>query len=335
VSAADDIDEALSFQAVTVGEFLNRPKPEHGDYLLGPLVERGNRVIVAGETGHGKTTFVLQMVASIVEGREFLGYQGKGDCSALVIDLEQSERSLRARLEAINLSDQERVSLIPLPDGLTTPEHLEELEQQAFSARRYDVVVVDPFYKMHARDSNDERAIDDLTRRLDRWRRQYDFALIIPAHIRKGPPSFGRGPRPLKFDDITGSGVFRNGAEVALAIQFVGLGVSRLYFFKDRDGTLEVAPNTRRKLLFDRAIGGYRLDPNQEDERPKKMTNVDAVRDALLDAPYGLSYQELEEKTPYADKSVRVAVKNLGCTWAVDADGRTKRWMLPVDGRGA
>jgi hypothetical protein len=102
----------------------------------------------------------------------------------------------------------------------------------------YGVVVFDPYYKAHrAEDSNAERQIDDLMRRLDGLRAEHGFALVLGAHPRKPPV----GVQPaLTVHDLAGSGAAVRGAEIIVAIERVSDGYSRLRFLKDRSGRLPV-----------------------------------------------------------------------------------------------
>ena len=130
----------------------------------------------------------------------------------------------------------------------------------SFEMLHPDVVVLDPYYKAHRGDSNEERAVVDLMRYLDALRARYGFALILPAHPRKDQT--GRdGARKLKLDDVAGSGAVTRGAELVLGLERLAHGVARLRVLKDRDGDLTVGEEW--PLLFKRGRGSS-LDPKEE-----------------------------------------------------------------------
>jgi 5S rRNA maturation endonuclease (ribonuclease M5) len=287
---------------IAAREFCDRAEATATEQLVGALIVRGQRTILGGHSGEGKTTFALQMLAASVDGREFLGFQGIGDCRALIIDAEQSGRTLKRRLRETGL-DREDVDILHRPEGLSLDSDDGQAAdiEQVLAEGNYDVVLIDPLYKLHTGDANDERAMTDLMRRFDGWRETYRFALILPAHLRK-PVQHGKPT----MHDIAGHGAIVRGAEVVLGIQLKSEGHSRLLFWKDRDGDL---PRGKAwNLLFDREHG-FSRDP--DDEQPKE-TAVDKVRAALEQRP-GLTYQELQERTSLADKTVRDAIKKLGC----------------------
>jgi RecA-family ATPase len=180
-------DSEFEFDALTAPELMVLPDTSEADELLGPLVLRGGRTIVVGDSGHGKTTLVLQLAASILTGGEALGYTGAGAGPALVLDLEQGLRSCKRGLREAGLDQREDLLYVRVPDGLaldTEPTHLEAIAR-VLDQHRPVVVVLDPYYKAHRGDANEERAVVDLMRVLDRLRAKYGLALILPAHPRK------------------------------------------------------------------------------------------------------------------------------------------------------
>ena len=226
-----------------VEDFLAIPEPPEGYELLGPLVCRGYRTIIVGDTGHGKTSLAFQMLRAIVAGEDCLGQVGAGISPVLIVDLEQGVRSIQRGLRESGLADHPgQAFLTTVPDGLAldqSPEDYAALEQ-VIASLHPAVVLLDPYYKAHrAEDPNQERPIIDLMRSLDALRAAYGFALILPAHPRK-PDTTQRGARRLTIHDVAGSGAATRGAEVVLGIERLGHGSARLRWLKDRDGDSEV-----------------------------------------------------------------------------------------------
>src|SRR5262249_12463906 len=170
------------FRVRTARELDALPEPDASDLLLGPLVIRGARTILVADTGHGKTTIALQFVGAVLTGAESLGYTGAGIGPVLIVDLEQGIRSIKRSLRDAKLSDRADVLYLAVPDGLALDsEERERTElEQIVQAHRPVVVIVDPYYKAHRGDANEERAIVDLMRYLDRLRAKYGFALLMP-----------------------------------------------------------------------------------------------------------------------------------------------------------
>jgi len=259
-----DPDEFFALDVRTAREISALPEPDESDMLVGPLVVRGARTIIVADTGHGKTTLAMQLASAALSGWEVFGYFGAHVACVLVVDLEQGIRSIKRTLREAGLAEREDVLYVASPDGLaldSDEEHREELGR-IVEEHRPAIVLLDPYYKAHRGDSNEERGVTtDTMRYLDGLRARYGFALILPAHPRKDQT--GRdGARKLKLDDVAGSGAVTRGAELAFALERLSHGFARLRILKDRDGDLTVGEEW--PLLFTRGEG-FRLDPKAEE----------------------------------------------------------------------
>lgn len=271
--------------------------------LLGPIAVRGYRTVIGGPTGEGKTTISFQILRAIVAGEAFLEWQGRGKCRALIVDLEQGARTLRRRLCEAKLN-RAGVDIVSIPGGLSLDSDRAQLEEfDRLLSRGYDIVLVDPLYKMHTGDSSDERAAVDLMRVLDAWREQLGFALLLVAHCRKR--SSDRRFR-LALDDIFGSSAYVRGAEVVLGIQRTGDGRSRLLYLKDRDGDLPI--NQSWKLLFTAGVG-FEREPDDGDRRAR---TADTIRAQLEEHPWELTKPKLQEITGIGKRTLEQALSDLG-----------------------
>jgi Bifunctional DNA primase/polymerase, N-terminal/AAA domain/Primase C terminal 1 (PriCT-1) len=289
----------LSLQIVTARAIRELPDPPRSDELLGPLLIRGQRVVLGGHTGEGKTTLGLQLVRAVVLEQDFLGWSGAGG-RALVLDAEQGLRSVKRRLREAGLHDSDLIDYVRVPDGLelnANEQHVAEVAR-ILEAGQYALVCADPLYKLHTGDSNAEREAVDLMRRFDTWREEYGFGLVLPVHCRKPLPG-----TKFTIHDLFGSSAYLRGAEVVLGLQRVGDGYSRLHWLKDRDGDLPIG--TAWGLLFDRE-SGFRRDPNDG----RKPTARERVKE-LLEEDRELSTAQLVEITGFAERTVRKAVHDL------------------------
>jgi AAA domain len=273
LAAAASAAEPVRLEALTTRAIAALPDPPDSDQLLGPLVVRGQRTIIGAHTGEGKTTKGLAVVAAVTEQRDFLGWQGAGG-RALVIDLEQGLRTVKRRIREAGLDASENVDYVRVPDGLALDResgHVAAVEE-LLEAGGYDLVYLDPLYKAHRGDSNEEQAQTAFMRRLDGWRDRHGFALLLSTHCRKPPP----GQRAtLTIHDLFGSSAIVRGAEIVIGLQRLRDGYSRLHFLKDRDGDLPIGD--RWGLLFDREHG-FRRDP--DDEKPSTAEQVAELRAA-------------------------------------------------------
>lgn len=244
----NDVPQIQTYQPHTIAvrtarEILDLPEPPESDMLLGPFVVKGFRTVIVGDTGHGKTTLSMQMASAILKGGICLDEQGAAAGPVLVIDLEQGTRSIKRLIRENNLGDRDDLLYAAVPDGLeldTNDKHKTELERVIVGYGPV-MVILDPYYKAHRADSNEERAIVDLMRFLDEMRTAYGFNLTLPAHPRKPHPSQATGAaRVLTLGDVFGSSAVTRGSEMVLAIERVNHGFARLRYLKDRDFDLPI-----------------------------------------------------------------------------------------------
>jgi len=315
VAVASEVSgEEPVLDVVTARELCARPDPPPEDELLGGIIRRGQRTLLGGYTGGGKSSFLTQTVGAVAERSEFLGLRGKGH-RALILDVEQGERSLKRALRERGLADSENVDIARAPDGLALDSDEREVAavEEMLAAGEYDLVVAEPIYKLHRADSNDERQTVDLMRRFDGWVDRFNIALCLAGHCRK-PPIGAK----FTIHEFFGSSAYTRGPEVVLGIQRVRSGYGRLHFFKDRDGDLPVGESWG--LLFDREHG-FRRDPGDDKATPTAPERIQE----LLEADPGMTIEALIEATGYASRTVRKALSDL----AAVSTGKPKRWEIP------
>lgn len=305
----DETTPGFSITTQTIKEICELPEQGY-EQLLGPLVYRGLRTLVGASTGEGKTTLVMWMVRCIIEGEEFLGYQGIGPDedgekpTVLIIDAEQSVPDIQRLANETGMGQSENIHYISVPDGL----HLGESSDDALQVERIiehlrpDVLIVDPAYKVAAIDSNSEREVVDLMRLFDRWRAEYGFAFVMPVHTRKGDKKNPGGHPTL--DDIFGSGAFSRGAEVILGLRQGEPGYSRMYVWKHRPG--ELNKNTHVDMTFDRDTGFSRMF------RESVETVQQMVESLLARHPEGLSTTTIAETLGKSKDSIRKVISQSG-----------------------
>jgi AAA domain len=284
-------------EVLTARDVCGLPLPE-GQEVLGALIMVAGRVVIGGKSGEGKTTIVMQMVRATADGAEFLGFKGCGG-RVLVLDLEQGLRTVQRRLRESGLDENEMVDYARIPDGLDLigSEQQREWLEALIVGKGYAMVVLDPLYKAHQGDSNDERMMVDLMRRLDRLRDDHQFALVIPMHLRK----MTERQTTVGMDDIFGSGGLTRGAEVVLGIRKLAPGRSMLYFWKDRDGDLQEHDKWPLEFNVEHGFTRAPIEP----EIPVDVLVIRAFTGSGKDV---LTRQEIVVFTGKSDRTVRDAI---------------------------
>jgi hypothetical protein len=89
--------------------------PDQTDWIVEPFVAAGNITKIDGTPKlAGKTTFILHMIASVLDGRTFAGYPTK--TGAVVLISEQDGPSLREALDRANLCERDDLYVLTYRD---------------------------------------------------------------------------------------------------------------------------------------------------------------------------------------------------------------------------
>jgi AAA domain len=84
------------------------------------------------------------------------------------------------------LASPKSLKLVEMHNGASVVGALEPALRRAIERRRPDLVVLDPFVKLHALEENDNAAMDHVADLLTQLAHEYDIAIDSPAHTRKG-----------------------------------------------------------------------------------------------------------------------------------------------------
>lgn len=186
-------------------EFLSTPDEEF-DWLVPGLLERGDRLILTGFEGLGKSMLIRQLAVAIAAGvhpfRERTRTEPK---RVLLIDCENTPRQSRRRFRPLadtSIELNRRVPegglrLIHRPAGLD----LTRAEDAAWfmervTAHQPDALFIGPFYRLHNANINEELPARKVVALLDRARETANCALIIEAHAGHGEHGKNRSVRP-------------------------------------------------------------------------------------------------------------------------------------------
>lgn len=221
---------------LSLADMLDAPEEPY-DWLVPHLWERGDRVMITGFEGTGKSYLLAQFALAIAAGvhpfrAEVIKPYGH---RVLILDMENSRRQNRRRYARIRRQVdriRETACLSPVdwgtavrfyhrPEGidLSNPSEVARAER-AIAATAPDLVLAGPLYRMHRLNLNDEMAARELVEVLDRWRVKYGFTLIVEAHAgHVGETSGGRKLRP------TGSSLFLRWPEFGFGIRAFGPGL--------------------------------------------------------------------------------------------------------------
>lgn len=186
-------------------EFLSGEDPGY-DWLIPGLLERGERIILTGFEGLGKSMLVRQLAVCLAAGIHPFRPQHRYDPrKVLVVDLENSEQQNRRKFQPIADAatylgarvPEGQLRIIHRPDGidLTRDEDATWLHERV-TAHRPDALFIGPFYRLHNANMNEELPARRVITVLDSVRNIDGCALITEAHAGHGEPGRNRSTRP-------------------------------------------------------------------------------------------------------------------------------------------
>lgn len=201
----DTATPATPALAVDLWEFLDASDPPPV-WIIPGLLERGDRLILTGFEGLGKSMLVRQLAVCAAAGMHpFTRGVDFNPAKVLYIDCENSEAQSRRKLRAIALASkyhgwpvgQGQMRLIHRPEGvdLTLDDDQAWLYERV-TAHKPDLLVIGPFYRLHNANMNDEQVARRVVSVLDRARTIANSALVTEAHAGHGEAGKSRSVRP-------------------------------------------------------------------------------------------------------------------------------------------
>jgi 5S rRNA maturation endonuclease (ribonuclease M5) len=204
ITVWDSEERAKPDLAPDLWEFIS-VADEPYDWIVPGVLERGDRLILTGFEGLGKSMLQRQMAVCIAAGIHPFTLKPIEPHKVLLIDCENSERQSRRKfrpLAAASISHQRRVPegglrIIHRSEGidLTRADDAAWLLERV-TAHQPDVLFIGPFYRLHNANINEEMPARKTVAALDLARTQVDCALIIEAHAGHGEAGKNRSVRP-------------------------------------------------------------------------------------------------------------------------------------------
>jgi AAA domain len=168
-----------------LGAFLAEPDPEH-DWIVPKLLERGDRVILTGREGDGKSTLLRQFGVQVASGVHPFTLEPIEPVSVLLVDCENGRRHLKRKLRPLYAEagdryvDRVHVYIAGDLDLLTKPgrDLLDRLHRDV----EPDLTLIGPTYKLAGGDPTKEEVAREVAGAIDKIRAAHGTAFLIEAH---------------------------------------------------------------------------------------------------------------------------------------------------------
>ncbi len=173
---------------IWASELVTRPKPD--EYWIVPnLWERGDRTIVTGAEGEGKSTLIREWAVMIASGIHPFTLDPMQRQRVMLLDLENSEEQIKDELikicgrAGIEVPGEPWLIVVPWPAGIDlAASDYEAAVDSTLKTYPVDIVMGGPLYKMIDTSLADENASKSLSAALDRLREDHDITMVLEAH---------------------------------------------------------------------------------------------------------------------------------------------------------
>lgn len=210
-AANDDLPDCESLADIMKGEL-----PKLADELIAGVLRRGHKMLVSGPSKAGKSFLLIALCICLAEGLRWLGFQCR-QSKVLYVNLELDAASCWHRFADVYAAmglkgdSAENIDVWNLR-GLAQPmgKLLPKMVRRGREAG-YEVVVIDPIYKIMTGDENSAADMAAFSNAFDRLAREVECSVIYCHHHSKG---YQDGKRAI--DRASGSGVFGRDPDAVL-----------------------------------------------------------------------------------------------------------------------
>lgn len=209
VAVASEIHEAHDFIGVAEEPYR---------WLVPDLIEHGDRLILTGPEGKGKSTLLRQMAVQLAAGTHPFDGEPFTPFTVLLVDCENSTRQIRRKLRALvemagPKLEHGRMFVVPKPEGIDLGTAVDFAWLEAIAeAVKPSLLIIGPIYKMSDGDPIDETTAKPIIKALDLIRTRYDCALLIEAHT----------PHESKTERPFGASIWKRWPEFGLFLDPAG-----------------------------------------------------------------------------------------------------------------
>ncbi len=168
-------------------DFMRQVSPAY-DWLIPGVLERGERLILTGGEGHGKSVLLRQWAVMAASGVSWFGMLPMPKLHVALLDLENSERQVRRELDKMDTSQASQTLMLRCyPEGLDIQDRnspdVERLAKMV-AGNKIDILFAGPLYKLVGGDPIKEEPARAATWALDTIRAQ-GCAVVLEAHNAK------------------------------------------------------------------------------------------------------------------------------------------------------
>ena len=197
--------------------------PPQSPAVIEGVLRKGHKMLLAGPSKAGKSFALIELAVCIASGTPWLSRFGCQRGKVLYINLEVDPASCLHRFkdvcQALELPENDISAMLPNVDVWNLRGycvnwlHFVDICCSRVRREKYDVVIIDPFYKLNAGSENDSYQMAQFANGLDRIANVNGASVIYCHHHSKGDQGWKNS-----MDRASGSGVFARDVDALLDI---------------------------------------------------------------------------------------------------------------------
>lgn len=176
--------EVVTYPAsLDINAFLDEPEPDY-NWLIPGIMERGERLILTGREGKGKSTLFRQIAVQCARGIHPFTLEPMPPLRVLYIDLENPRSTVRREFRKWTTVRPEVgfLEITMWPEGLDLSEKSEQKMLAAHIKEHMpELLMIGPMYKLAPRLTNEDDSAA-LAHFIDLLRKALSFTLMIESH---------------------------------------------------------------------------------------------------------------------------------------------------------
>ena len=214
---------SASFGIMRAVDWTGPNTPELRPALIDDLMRRGGKCLIVGPMKSHKSMEAIYLSLALATGGEWFGHMCQPS-RVLYVNVELQHDEFHNRLEAVRkhmglgyLSYEDMLDTVSIAgetiDGRrVTVESLRSWIEAQPGAEGYDVIVIDPIYKLEEGEETHEM-VNEMLLQLDMLRRDLDCSIVYVHHTAKG----GAAGKTV-YELARGSGDFGGDADLVIGI---------------------------------------------------------------------------------------------------------------------
>jgi hypothetical protein len=187
-------------------------------FIVEGMFPKNSVVMLAAESGGGKSTLVAELMACVASGRDFLGRKvEKGN--VILFDDDNEQFLIRDRFDRINVSHRSFAADVEENVSIVSQEGAVALDDFLHADVHASLLVIDVMRQFFTGSENDSENTNNFVNKLRCWAEKTQSCVVMLHHFNKAQP-VKNGQPPMELGDrVRGSTSIRGGLSALYVLE--------------------------------------------------------------------------------------------------------------------